>query len=164
VDVRGSRQDWKEAFDIGGETACEKLGAVHLLGHGIYAFKAHGQGGGCTDLILGSPARSDNPALKWVEAAVLTEWKVANSRAEAAKKIEEAYEQSKIYAGGILGGIELQTVRYLIVVTPHQELLPEDRHDGGVRYRHVCLPVAPDAPSAASRRLAGEGRAKKRRK
>ena len=45
------RKKWKSAFNTG-EIACERLGAVHLLSHGIWAFKADALGER-TDLILG---------------------------------------------------------------------------------------------------------------
>lgn len=46
---------WIEAYQQH-ETVCEKLGAVHLLLHGIWAFKAH-SAGERTDLVLGEPRR-----------------------------------------------------------------------------------------------------------
>ena len=36
---RSTRERWVRAFEAG-ERECEKLGAVHLLQHGIYAFKS----------------------------------------------------------------------------------------------------------------------------
>jgi hypothetical protein len=45
------REMWKKAFKETGETGCEQLGAVHLLSHGIFAFKAHADGGR-TDLVF----------------------------------------------------------------------------------------------------------------
>jgi len=50
------RNRWKRAFQEEGETACERLGAVHLLLHGVWAFKASGVGER-TDLVLGEPLR-----------------------------------------------------------------------------------------------------------
>ncbi|HKV42078.1 MAG TPA: hypothetical protein VJX67_22930, partial [Blastocatellia bacterium] len=44
------REKWKQAFKEG-EPACEKLGSVHLLLHGIWAFKVHSTGAR-TDLVL----------------------------------------------------------------------------------------------------------------
>jgi hypothetical protein len=44
------RTSWTDAFSKG-EPQVEKLGAIHLLGHGIYAFKTSGAGA-ATDLIL----------------------------------------------------------------------------------------------------------------
>jgi len=42
---------WKDAFSAG-EAACEKLGAAHLMLHGIWAFKIHASGAR-TDLVFG---------------------------------------------------------------------------------------------------------------
>lgn len=47
------RSKWIKAFEIH-ETKCEKLGALHLLLHGVWAFKADATGGK-TDLILNEP-------------------------------------------------------------------------------------------------------------
>ena len=44
------RNKWLSAFSDG-ETKCEKLGSLHLLSHGVWAFKAHAEKGR-TDLIL----------------------------------------------------------------------------------------------------------------
>jgi hypothetical protein len=49
------RQKWQDAFSKG-EPDCEKLGAVHLLLHGIWAFKAN-EAGERTDLVLGDRIR-----------------------------------------------------------------------------------------------------------
>ena len=48
------RRKWKEAFNDG-EVQCEKIGAVHLLWHGIYAFKFDAAKGGRTDLVFKEP-------------------------------------------------------------------------------------------------------------
>jgi hypothetical protein len=48
-----TRERWKVAF-AEGETACEKLGAAHLLSHGIWAFKTNAEGGR-TDLVYQEP-------------------------------------------------------------------------------------------------------------
>ena len=47
------REKWKTAFEDG-EVACEKLGAVHLLLHGIWAFKVDAAGAR-TDLVYQEP-------------------------------------------------------------------------------------------------------------
>jgi hypothetical protein len=44
---------WKKAFNKG-EVACERLGSVHLLSHGIYAFKVDAIGAR-TDLVYNEP-------------------------------------------------------------------------------------------------------------
>jgi hypothetical protein len=38
------RQKWRDRYIENRETGCEKLGALHLLSHGILAFKISGQG------------------------------------------------------------------------------------------------------------------------
>jgi len=69
------RDRWKAAFKKG-EEECEKLGAVHLLLHGIWAFKAHATDkAGRTDLVLGTQMNSFDEVERTSEGLVLTEWK-----------------------------------------------------------------------------------------
>ena len=68
------RERWNTAYNAG-ETACERLGAVHLLLHGIWAFKAHAEGER-TDLVLQDKLAVPR-AEKVADTLVLTEWKLA---------------------------------------------------------------------------------------
>lgn len=61
---------WANAFKDG-ETACERLGAVHFLYHGIYAFKVRAERGR-TDLVYNEPP-PDALLAQAVEGMVLTE-------------------------------------------------------------------------------------------
>jgi hypothetical protein len=55
-----TRESWVHAFDTD-EPACERLGASHLLLHGVWSFKASTQHAR-TDLVLGEPFRDwDEP-------------------------------------------------------------------------------------------------------
>jgi hypothetical protein len=65
---------WMEAFNTN-EMACERLGSVHLLSHGIYAFKVDAAGAR-TDLVFNEPP-PDALLTQAVEGMVLTEWKIA---------------------------------------------------------------------------------------
>lgn len=106
---------WQAAFEKKqeAETACEKLGAVHLLHRGIWAFKAHGRGSR-TDLILGTPIGDENiPEIERASnALVLTEWKRVRE-GELQSKAEEAYKQALDYGESLLAGFELASRRYL---------------------------------------------------
>ena len=84
-----------------GETHCEMLGAAHLLSHGIWGFKASAKGER-TDLILGEPLTDLSEVESTAEALVLTEWKVVRKSNELQDKAEEALEQAKRYACGVL--------------------------------------------------------------
>lgn len=106
--------EWMAAFESG-EVACEKLGGTHLLGHGVYAFKARAAGSE-TDLVLSEPVEPGEAA-RISEGLVLTEWKIARSQDEVAGKFNEAFEQSVIYPTTALSGVMLRHYRYLIVVT-----------------------------------------------
>lgn len=146
------RNKWIKAFDEKTEPACEKLGGVHLLLHGIFAFKAHGEKGR-TDLVFqdkitGNRLHPD----RFAEGIVLTEWKVSRKAEEAEEKFREARDQAKDYSQGVLGGIDLTSYRYAIVVSKKQVAIPEDLKEGNVIWRHINIAVDPDVPAVASKK------------
>lgn len=146
------REVWLDAY-ANHEIQCEKLGAAHLLAHGIFAFKAHAEGGR-TDLVFQEPVRIGEVAPA-VEGLVLTEWKRANPDADAAKMFEDARRQADIYAEGPLAGVELAGYRYLVVVSKKAlpaAVVPDNQTVGRVVYRHINIAVDPDVPSLAARR------------
>lgn len=139
------RQAWKAAF-AAGETACEKLGATHLLWHGIFAFKASQRA--ITDLVLGEPvSASDSDRI--ATGLVLTEWKKVTARTDLPSAVARAEAQSANYATGVLGGAELRSVRFVIVVTEQQMPMPPDTPGQGFAYRHVNIACDPLSPSKA---------------
>jgi hypothetical protein len=139
------QQRWTNAFKSG-EPECEKLGAVHLLGHGIWAFKVNATGGR-TDLVFQEPLADLANAVRSSDGLVLTEWKRHRTGQSAARCFEQARSQSKSYASGVLAGTELTHVRYAIVVSEEDVELPADVLDGGVTYRHINVAVNPRVPS-----------------
>lgn len=140
---------WRQAFDKG-ERACEQLGAAHLLWHGIWAFKGHSKGER-TDLIMGDVIRNYSEIEKVAEALVLTEWKKVTKKDELSKSIDQALGQAKLYAGGSLAGLELDTYRYLVLVTERALEMPDDIDEPGVKYRPINIAVEPESPSRAAR-------------
>ena len=138
------RSRWKGAFECG-ETACEKLGAAHLLSHGLWAFKASGAGE-ATDLVFAERINLV-AAESAAEALVLTEWKVVRGLEQTTSQAQQAYKQAARYTRGLLGGLELHAYRYLVLVS--QDLIdrPEDFIEEGIQYRHVNIAVAPISPS-----------------
>jgi hypothetical protein len=140
------RAKWRAAFDKG-ETACEQLGGVHLLWHGIWAFKVHAAGGR-TDLVYQEPLSL--PKLPVALGAVLTEWK--KTTGDGASAYKEAKAQAEAYGSGVLAGVELADYRYLVVVTEKQINTPPDEVVRGVTYRHINIAVAPERPSDLSKR------------
>lgn len=144
LDGNGKRRSTK------GEVECEKLGAVHLLGHGIWAFKINASGGR-TDLVYQEPAGGLIKEQQYAEGFVLTEWKIAKSAAEAEGKSREARDQTKRYTSGVLGGTELIGYRYIVVVSEKEVKLSETLTEDGIEYRHVNIVVNPSAPSKAAR-------------
>lgn len=149
-----TRTRWQDAF-VKGEVQCEKLGAVHLLAHGVWAFKVQGERA-VTDLVLAEPAQSTARTIGRVARTVaLTEWKLVRDGESVEAKAKEARLQTAAYAAGILGGLELRSRRYVVLVAPHELDLPDDRVEGRVVYRHVGIVVDPATPSVAARRSAG---------
>ena len=114
--------------------------------HGVWAFKAHGEKGR-TDLILNEPLSDTSLIEKTSTALVLTEWKVVKADKDLADKIREAFEQTKLYVSGVLGGIELANYRYLVMVSEKSMKIPSDSIEGTIVYRHINIAVNPDTPS-----------------
>lgn len=149
------QRKWRDAFDAG-ETHCEGLGGVHLLQHGVWAFKAHGHGAR-TDLVLGTPMSQDDldRAAQMAEVLTLTEWKVARTSADIEEKYQEAISQLRSYAMGVLAGVELQSTRYAVTVGRDRADVRADSLEGAVIFRHVHIAVEPSSPSKVSRMSAG---------
>lgn len=148
-----TRKAWCTAFDTH-ETHCEKLGAVHLLSHGIWAFKAQGDGA-ATDLVYNEPLNNfARETAASARALVLTEWKRVTDPAALGAKAAEARAQAQLYAGGLLRGLELRSTRYVVLVAKSNLARVEDVVDRGVTYRHIVVPVDPATPSVAAQTIA----------
>jgi hypothetical protein len=146
---QGLRDRWIDAFDEG-ETHCERLGGVHLLLHGIWAFKADAAGA-VTDLVLGESLVVDQDLIAASHGLVLTEWKrvTENLNPEEAKRT--AKNQASQYAEGSLGGYDLRAERYLVLVGKKEFKPPKDEIDGGVTYKIIPIFLERDTPSASAR-------------
>jgi len=144
------RRRWDVAF-CEGELSCERLGACHLLLHGVWAFKASAAGGR-TDLVLGTPLSEGEEVRIAANTLVLTEWKVVNDASQTIAKANEAYEQAKRYSSGVLAGFELSSRRYLVLVSGNDLIsIPPARIEGSVIYEYVNVPVSPSTPSQIAR-------------
>ena len=139
------REKWRSALQAG-ETTCEQLGAVHLLLHGIYAFKVTATGAR-TDLVFQDNVDNHTEEQSVVEGIVLTEWKIAVGENDAPDKFKQAQRQARNYARGVLSATELAAYRYVIVVTQQQVTTPTNLVEDGVVYRHINLAVDPLTPS-----------------
>jgi hypothetical protein len=149
------RQKWAEAFQTH-ETSCERLGAVHLLGHGIWAFKVSAAGG-ATDLVYSDPLQERSGTIKrTARALVLTEWKRVMRPGDLEAKAKEGRSQTDLYSGGVLGDTELKGTRYIVLVTESNLPAPGDIALDKVAYRHIVIPTKPEPPSEASRKLTRE--------
>ncbi len=146
------REKWRAAL-AQNELACEKLGAVHLLQHGIWSFKVD-SAGERTDLVLGEAIsdRELRDVYLSAEGLVLTEWKTATP-SNSEKKYQEAFSQAERYARGSLAAIELKGYRYLVIVSEeHLNDVPRDLEKDGVIYKYINIAVNPSTPSAHARK------------
>lgn len=141
----GIRERWKSAFNDR-ETACEALGACHLLAHGIWAFKTSAEGER-TDLVLGQSLAITDDLTSASQGLVLTEWKLVRRASELESKAQEAFDQARRYREGILAGFEVASTRYLIVVSTDYCIMPTVREEAGVRYEYRNIAVEPSTPS-----------------
>ena len=140
---------WEKAFAVG-ETACEKLGALHLLSHGILAFKAYAPGER-TDLILGDRLVIDDDLIAGTEGIVLTEWKRVKVGDKPVDKQREAKAQAVRYSTGGMAGFELRSERYLVLVGDQEFASIADEREGAVLYKTIPLFLTRDTPSKAAR-------------
>lgn len=148
------REKWKAARNQH-EVACEKLGAVHLLQHGIWSFKVD-SAGERTDLILGEALTDQalGDVYLTAEGLVLTEWKMA-TQSNSKQKYREAVAQAERYARGSLAAIELKSYRYLVIVS--EEFLndvPPEHEKEGIIYKYINIAVDPSSPSTQARKPA----------
>lgn len=147
---KDAQKKWGEAFSQR-EERCERLGAIHLLSHGIWAFKVSGTGA-ATDLVFGEPIASElGMVRRTARALVLTEWKLVKVAVDVKKKAEEAQRQTASYATGILGDLELKSTRYVVLVSKKNVPPLQDRVVGPVTFRHVVIAIEPDSPARESR-------------
>jgi hypothetical protein len=142
------RRRWEDAF-AQGETACEKLGALHLLSHGILSFKANAEGER-TDLILGERLVIDDAIIAATDGLVLTEWKLVKTGDSAEERRRIAKSQAQLYSVGSLAGFELRSERYIVLIG-EQELqeMPDDR-EGTVLYKTISIALSREIPSKAA--------------
>jgi hypothetical protein len=139
------RQRWLDAFEEG-EAACEKLGAVHLLLHGIWAFKVDAVGAR-TDLVLQEPVADVSAPQRYSDGLVLTEWKKTVRKGDVTRLFAKALAQIRLYASGPLAATELKSYRYLVIVSRQQIELPNDIVETGVLYKYINIAVDPPTPS-----------------
>lgn len=143
---------WQDAFRDH-ETHCERLGAVHLLSYGIWAFKISTTGA-ATDLVFPEPIdRFRAISRRIARAHVLTEWKRVRSIGNLVKDAKIAREQTQIYTAGVLGDLELKNTRYIVLVIDFNEPGSiDDVTAGAVVYKHIILSVKPAAPASKQAR------------
>jgi hypothetical protein len=149
------KKQWINAFEAKrGEEACERLGGVRLLLHGIWAFKVYTPEER-TDLVLQEPIRDYDEVECAAEALVLTEWKIVKNVVEQARKAEEARRQASCYASSVLAGVELRQYRYLVLVSKERLSKIQDIEEGDIVYRHINIAVNQQTPSRAARSFGG---------
>jgi hypothetical protein len=129
-----------------------------LLWHQILAFKVNADGAR-TDLVFPEPIAPE--LANRAAGLVLTEWKIARSANEVAKRFDEAKEQAELYSDGPLSGVELRGYRFLVVVSERQAAAIPDVEIGGVLYRHINIAIEPQTPSVSSKKAAAAKKAAK---
>jgi hypothetical protein len=142
---QATRARWQAAFKEG-EVACEKLGAVHLFLHGIWAFKISATGER-TDLVFQEAVSDLSAEERYADGLVLTEWKTASPGDNAGQRFADARSQARRYAQGALAGNELTAYRYAVVVSSPHVLVPADMVEDTLLYRHINIAVDPQSPS-----------------
>jgi hypothetical protein len=147
------RAKWLTAFGTphAGEISCEQLGGVHLLLHGIWAFKVSATGER-TDLVLGTHLVVDQDVITSTHGLVLTEWKLVREGESPEEKRDEARHQARRYSEGSLAGFELETERYLVLVGKEEFEIPADAIEGNTKYKVVPLFLNRKAPSVSAKR------------
>lgn len=149
----GLKARWETAFQTD-EVACERLGAVHLLLHGIWAFKVDAIGER-TDLVLQEKLDITRTVAEATDFMVLTEWKLVRNIGELSSKADEGRHQAARYSRSSLAATELAAIRYIVLVTQYGVVVPADIADGSRIYRFVNIAVSPESPSVAARRAVG---------
>jgi hypothetical protein len=133
------RKKWLAAYGEG-EEALEKIGAIHLLSHGLWAFKAANENEK-RDLVLSTPIKADE--VQEVGAAlVLTEWKKISAES-LVSKAKEALAGARKYQGSHWAGSELKKEKYLVMVSEHHLEMPVSVIDDEIRYVYVNLSINP---------------------
>lgn len=145
----GLKERWLKASDKG-ETACEQLGGAHLLMHGVWAFKVDATGER-TDLVLGTHLAVDQDVISSAHGLVLTEWKLVREGDSPEQKRDEAKYQAARYSEGSLAGFELESERYLVLVSKHEFQRPADIVEGPTKYKVVALFLDRAKPSVTAR-------------
>jgi hypothetical protein len=139
------RERWVSALSVG-EVACEKLGACHFLLHGIWAFKAVGEGEQ-TDLVMNEPMILNDDIRRASQGLVLTEWKVVRALSQLSAQCKAAYKQAASYSRGVLAGVPVASTRYLVMVSEDVMKMPDSIIDGSTTYEYRNVAVNPSVPS-----------------
>lgn len=139
------QQKWQAAFRSGA-THCEMLGAVHLFGHALLAFKVSGQGERI-DLVYPDKRIGLGGEPFYVESLIFTEWKLCREGDDPARCFTETRERCERSGSGVLSAKELGSCRYAVVVSEDHVPVPDDRVVADVTYRHVNIVVDPTRPS-----------------
>jgi hypothetical protein len=147
-----SREKWVQAM-AAGEEACERLGATHMLHHGLWAFKVSAAGER-TDLVYGDRLVIDDQMRAAANGLVLSEWKLVRATDDPVARQQEALEQAALYSEGSLAGFELQQIRFAVLVSARRLNLPAMVHHREQKYRIVNVAVRALSPSAEARAAA----------
>jgi hypothetical protein len=141
------RDRCRKEFESKGEIGVEKFGAIHLLSHGIWAFKIDAVGER-TDLILGEPLKNiQDDVHRTAQVLALTEWKIIAEKKNINHVASDALRQAKLYASGSLLALELEKWRYLVLVSLERIPVSPDYEEAGITYRYINIAIDPLSPS-----------------
>jgi hypothetical protein len=139
------RDAWSRAYE-NSEEACEKLGAVHLLSHGIWAYKVVGAGER-TDLVYQERSQDLSRIAEFSDGLVLTEWKKVSKNKDINNLFSRAVEQAHRYSVGVLYGSDLFSVRYIVLVSrSHLDVRFAERREA-ILYKCLNIAIDPRPPS-----------------
>ena len=127
----------------------KKLGALHLLSHGLYAFKIDAFNER-TDIMLNEHLTTDDDLTSAIDAFVMTEWKLVKHNDQVQKAVE-ARKQSERYQIGAALGVELTNTRYIVLLSDQDLVKIDDVSKNGAYYKHINIELAPSTASVRAK-------------
>ena len=142
-------EDYKSKWgNPSNETEYEKLGQVYFLEQGLWSAKVRGPKQE-SDLIFWEHILDQNEVSSAGGYIILTEWKIAD-KDNYIGQIEAAKSQLERYKAGIVYGLGLENIRYIILVSKkHLPIKGTEKVilEGSVRYEIKNIITDPDNAS-----------------
>jgi hypothetical protein len=152
------RKKWKDRWTKAREPELEALGAIQLLQHQLFGFKARSTGAE-TDQIIGtslgtSSVLNTDDAIRSGSPLVLTEWKKVLKQKDTNAKLNEARRQLQKYPTTAATSLELRRTRFAVLVSMKElaELQPFEELSDGSRMRIVNITIEPSSVSVQAKK------------